>query len=126
MTEDDPCWASVPSISRMNAYRIYVAVFNLTIGIMVFGNIQKTKLLQLATTLMRWIAFITMITLAFRKINDNTSKSIPMNPKLIQVQNVPNFFGACIYAFMCHHSLPSIITPMRNKEKYLSIFIGKS
>ena len=124
LTEDDPCWSSAPSLSRMNTYRIFVVVFNLLIGSLVFSNIQKTKLLQLATTVMRWAAFITMITLAFIKINDNTSKAIAMKPNLINVAGVPNFFGVCIYAFMCHHSLPSIMTPMRNKEKFKTIFIG--
>lgn len=37
---------------------------------------------------------------------------------------LPNFFGVCIYAFMCHHSLPSIITPIRNKEKFKHIIIS--
>lgn len=78
----------------------------------------------MATSLMRWLAFITMITLAFIKINDNTSKNVPMNPNLFEFSGIPNFFGACIYAFMCHHSLPSIITPMKRKQKYLSIFIA--
>lgn len=124
--EDDACWEHVGSLSRMNTYRACVIIFNLTIGSLVFGNVQKTKLLQMVTTVMRWLAFITMITLAFMKINDNTKKHIPMDVPLANFAGVPNFFGACIYAFMCHHSLPSIITPMRNKERYLNVFIGNN
>lgn len=124
VSENDPCWSSAPSLNRMNTYRICVAVFNLLIGPLVFSNIQKTKFLQLVTGIMRWLAFITMITLAFIKINENIKNETSMNPKLFNVEGVPNFFGACIYAFMCHHSLPSIITPMKKKERYLSIFIG--
>lgn len=124
LTEDDPCWSAAPTLSRMNSYRICVVLFNLLVGPLVFGNVQKTKLLQMATSLMRWIAFITIITLAFIKINDNTAKDISMNPTLVNIKGVPNFFGACIYAFMCHHSLPSIITPMNRKKKYLTIFIS--
>ena len=30
---------------------------------------------------------------------------------------LPNLFGGAVYAFMCHHSLPGIITPMRDKAK---------
>jgi len=108
----------------MNTYRIFVAAFNLLIGSLVFSNIQKTKLLQLVTTLMRWAAFITMIVLAFIKINQNTAKNIPMQPTLASLTGIPNFFGACIYAFMCHHSLPSIITPMRNKEKFKTVSLS--
>jgi amino acid permease len=72
---------------------------------------------------MRWLAFIAMISLAIRKINDNISKSIEIKPNIVEIDGIPNFFGVCIYAFMCHHSLPSIITPMKNKEKLKSIFI---
>jgi amino acid permease len=124
VNETDPCWSSVPSINRLDAYRLYVLLFNLTIGILVFYNLQKTKLLQMATTLMRWMAFLTMISLAIKKIHANQSESIVIQPKLFDIAQLPNFFGVCIYAFMCHHSLPSIITPMKNKEKYRSIFIA--
>ncbi|RNA19958.1 transmembrane protein -like [Brachionus plicatilis] len=124
LTEDDLCWSSLPSINRMNAYRLYVLLFNFTIGILVFYNVEKTKLLQLLTTIMRWAAFITMIALAAIKINDNSKKSIKPNVEYFNFTNVPNFFGVCIYAFMCHHSLPGIITPMRNKQSYKYVFIG--
>lgn len=108
----------------MNSYRLYVLLFNFTIGILVFYNVEKTKLLQLLTTIMRWVAFITMITLAILKINDNSQKSIKPNVNFVDVANVPNFFGVCIYAFMCHHSLPGIITPMKNKQNYKYVFVG--
>jgi amino acid permease len=120
--DSDTCWPAVPSLSRLNVYRLYVVAFNSTIGILVFYNIQKTKLLQLLTTLMRWLAFIAMISLAFRKVLDNERKHTPAEVQYVNVAGVPNFFGVCIYAFMCHHSLPSIITPMRNKESYKTVF----
>ena len=117
-----PCWESV-SINRQNVYRIYVVLFNLLIGPLVFFNVSKTKLLQLATTIMRWLAFITMITLALSKIYDNSTKSITIEAVPFDIKYVPNFFGVCIYAFMCHHSLPSIMTPMKNKENFKILFI---
>jgi len=36
---------------------------------------------------------------------------------------LPDVFGAAIYAFMCHHSLPSIITPIKNKNRLNFIII---
>lgn len=81
----------------------------------------------MATTLMRWLAFITMISLAIKKIYSNAasgSSSSVDKPKLFDLESLPNFFGVCIYAFMCHHSLPSIVTPMKSKEKYKRIFIS--
>lgn len=32
---------------------------------------------------------------------------------------VPQLIGASIYAFMCHHSVPSVISPIKNKTKIL-------
>jgi len=32
---------------------------------------------------------------------------------------VPQLIGASIYAFMCHHSIPSVISPIKNKNKIL-------
>lgn len=31
----------------------------------------------------------------------------------------PRLIGASIYAFMCHHSIPSVISPIKNKHKIL-------
>lgn len=33
----------------------------------------------------------------------------------------PQVFGVAIYAFMCHHSLPGIITPMKEKRHVFKI-----
>lgn len=49
-TDEDICWPSIPGLTRLNAYRIYVLLFNMTIGVLVFYNVQKTKLLQMLTT----------------------------------------------------------------------------
>ena len=122
LSESDPCWPSV-NLSRLNVYRIYVVCFNLLIGALVFHNVQKTKLLQICTTAMRWIAFITMIALAVKHIIENKTSSNKVDPqldiKMFNIKGLPNFFGVCIYAFMCHHSLPSIITPIKSKAKFI-------
>ena len=34
---------------------------------------------------------------------------------------IPQFFGIAVYSFMCHHSLPSIVTPMASKRRVLSL-----
>ena len=35
----------------------------------------------------------------------------------------PELYGVCIYAFMCHHSLPSIISPIKDKTKVTGLFM---
>ena len=93
MSESDPCWPGVLAfVSRENAYRLYVVLFNSTIGVLVFYNVQKTKLLQMLTTLMRWLAFTTMIVLAIKKILTN---EVQPKPSALNIAAVPNFFGIC-------------------------------
>lgn len=43
------------------------------------------------------------------------------HPKLATIENVPNLFGVCVYSFMCHHSLPSMVTPINKKNKLFSL-----
>ncbi len=74
---------------------------------------------------MRWTAFLIMISLALKKtFADESQSGSNIDANLFNIKGVPNFFGVCIYAFMCHHSLPGIITPMKQKEKYKKVFIG--
>ena len=37
---------------------------------------------------------------------------------------IPNLFGVCVYSFMCHHSLPSLVTPISDKSKITLFFFG--
>ncbi len=60
--------------------------------IQVFYNLSKTKLLQLATTILRWLAFFLMISLAFIKINDNASKSIKIDPQIFNIKGFKIIF----------------------------------
>uniref|UniRef100_A0A5F5PTA1 Transmembrane protein 104 n=1 Tax=Equus caballus TaxID=9796 RepID=A0A5F5PTA1_HORSE len=50
--DTDLCWGP---LRRVDAYRIYLAVFTLLLGPFTFFDVQKTKYLQILTSLMRWI-----------------------------------------------------------------------
>ncbi|XP_022236284.1 transmembrane protein 104-like [Limulus polyphemus] len=45
-------------------------------------------------------------------------------PPVADIRGVPNLFGVCVYSFMCHHSLPSLITPIRKKKRLFSLLIA--
>ena len=77
---------------------------NFSLGSFVFTDVTKTKLLQIVTSFMRWLAFIVMITLAGIRL----SRGKVFNPPVAEFSGVPNLFGVCVYSFMCHHSLPSL------------------
>ncbi|XP_030389728.1 transmembrane protein 104 isoform X2 [Gopherus evgoodei] len=89
------------------------AAFTLLLGPFTFFNVQKTKYLQIMTSLMRWIAFVIMIILALIRIGKGEGEG---HPPLAQLSGIPNLFGVCVYSFMCQHSLPSLITPISKKQ----------
>ncbi|KAL6423161.1 hypothetical protein ACFW04_010086 [Cataglyphis niger] len=61
------CWDGF-MINRFDAYRIFLTMFILLLGPFVFFNVQKTKYLQLLTSIMRWLAFIVMIVYALKNL----------------------------------------------------------
>ncbi|XP_064594755.1 transmembrane protein 104-like isoform X2 [Liolophura sinensis] len=119
--DEDQCWPGVPSVSRMDAYRIAVGAFGLLLGPFVFFNVQKTKYLQLTTTFIRWLAFSMMIVLAVIRLANGQGEG---HPKVVDISGVPNLFGVCVYSFMCHHSLPSLVAPIKKKAKIYKLLFG--
>ncbi|CAH6776389.1 Tmem104 [Phodopus roborovskii] len=89
------------------------AVFTLLLGPFTFFDVQKTKYLQILTSLMRWIAFAIMIVLALVRIGSRQGEG---HPPLANLLGVRNLFGVCVYSFMCQHSLPSLLTPVSSKR----------
>ena len=43
-------------------------------------------------------------------------------PDAFKVSGIPGFFGVSVYSFMCHHSLPSLVTPISRKRHIFSLF----
>nr|XP_004655729.2 transmembrane protein 104 [Jaculus jaculus]XP_045014542.1 transmembrane protein 104 [Jaculus jaculus] len=115
--DTDPCWGPV---RRVDAYRIYLAAFTLLLGPFTFFDVQKTKYLQILTSLMRWIAFAIMIVLALIRIGNGQGEG---HPPLANFAGIRNLFGVCVYSFMCQHSLPSLITPISSKRHLTSLVL---
>lgn len=58
-----------------------------------------------------------MVILATRRLISTTEEH--GNPPVSNFIAMPQLIGASIYAFMCHHSIPSVISPIKNKNKIL-------
>lgn len=52
----------------VNLALYFQTIFVLTLGPFVFFNVQKTKYLQVLTSMMRWLAFTIMIVYAVNKL----------------------------------------------------------
>lgn len=113
------CWED-SALSRFDVYRLCLVVFIGILGPFVCFNVQKTKYLQLVTVLFRWLAFSVMISIAIHRLFAQQVDP-PITPKHADINEIPYLIGTCIYSFMCHHSLPSLLTPISNKRKVKSL-----
>ncbi|KAI7693611.1 Transmembrane protein [Sarcoptes scabiei] len=115
------CWDGL-SITRSDAYRICLLIFIAILGPLTYARIQKTKIIQIMTIVLRWIAFLSMIGISLKLIlfDNPKRKDHRIDPKSINLLNIPKLFGICVYSFMCHHSVPSIVTPIRQKRSIYS------
>nr|XP_025041203.1 transmembrane protein 104-like isoform X2 [Pelodiscus sinensis] len=107
--EENHCWGP---ISRINAYRIFLAGFVLLIGPFVFFSIQKNKFIQIFATIVSFSVFWIMFVMAFYLLAIGRGKG---NPTLANFGALPNIFGACSLAAVSHATLPHIIPPIQNK-----------
>jgi len=64
-----------------------------------------------------FLAFVAMIVLATMRFISPTQEH--GNTPAANFLAMPHLIGASIYAFMCHHSVPSVISPIKNKSRIL-------
>ncbi|XP_055702855.1 transmembrane protein 104 homolog [Phlebotomus papatasi] len=107
-----PCWPN-HTFRRIDCYRACVVATGLILGPFVFFNVQKTKYIQILTVIFRWFAFTSMIVMAVSRL---ISDGVQGHPGPVVPSGIPSLFGTCIYSFMCHHSLPSLLAPVREKR----------
>lgn len=111
------------------SYSIYLLAFALLTLPIAFFDFQKSSWLQYATCAVRNSAFFTMMAvMAVHTKTDGAgippSAHLTRDPiKIAEPKQFPELYGVCVYAFMCHHSLPSIISPIRNKNLVTRIFL---
>lgn len=117
---EEPCWSGRYA-TRFDVYRICLIFFSTLMSPWVFFNVSKTKYLQFVTMSFRWASFLIMITIAcFRIISPPDNEPIP-SPPTANFSAIPLLIGTCIYSFMSQHSLPSLLVPIKNKEKISQI-----
>ncbi|XP_064537652.1 transmembrane protein 104 homolog isoform X1 [Drosophila montana] len=116
-TNKRACWKD-HTISRLIMYRIILIGFTLIFGPLAVLSIQKTKYLQILTAVFRCMAFTLMISIALKMLATDGARGQPV---AINFYGIPSLFGACVYSFMCHHSLPSLLEPLRSKSMVAKI-----
>jgi len=113
---NEMCWDDYP-FSRSTVYRMCLIGFVSIFGPFALFNVSKTKYIQMITIVCRWTAFLVMIVLALIRLITINDPAQLGHPKPFHLAGLPSLFGAGVYSFMCHHSLPSLIAPIANKQK---------
>ncbi|XP_055922484.1 transmembrane protein 104 homolog [Eupeodes corollae] len=114
---DALCWET-HTMSRLDVYRLFLVAFIMTLAPFTLFSVQRTKYIQMLTVLFRWLAFLSMIGLAVKALLSDGPQG---HPPPVNILNLPSLFGTCVYSFMCHHSLPSLIVPMSDKKNLKSV-----
>lgn len=96
-------WQCSDRFSSSDLYRLFVLLFGLLLGPFAFGHVQKTRVIQLVTTVIRHASFGLMIVLAVIGIANGKGRSMTDVLAYEKPANIATFFGVCIYSFMCHH-----------------------
>uniref|UniRef100_A0A0A9X4J8 Transmembrane protein 104 n=1 Tax=Lygus hesperus TaxID=30085 RepID=A0A0A9X4J8_LYGHE len=107
------CWEGY-NFTVGGVYKICLGCFLLLLGPYVFFNVQKTKFLQMITSVSRWLTFSLMIGLAIWRMSSPSFEH--GSPSMAKWLGTPAMFGSSIYSFMCHHSLPGLISPIKDKK----------
>lgn len=123
LLDNQPCWTTNvygewATFTRLDCYRLSLIAFIVLLGPFTFFNVQKTKYIQMCTILLRWLAFSIMISIAVRRLIVTGQEGYP---SMANVYGIPSLFGTCVYSFMCHHSLPSLVAPIRDKKGLFSM-----
>eukprot|EP01114_Cavostelium_apophysatum_P014544 TRINITY_DN3801_c0_g1_i1.p1 TRINITY_DN3801_c0_g1~~TRINITY_DN3801_c0_g1_i1.p1 ORF type:complete len:510 (+),score=104.71 TRINITY_DN3801_c0_g1_i1:96-1625(+) len=106
-------------LNSCSVYYIYLAIFAFGVIPMSCFNFQKTKILQYITLATRNFSLLTMIILSIYFVAKHQNH-VHINEETVPLFNVsalPAIFGVSIYAFMCHHSLPSLLSPVKDKSR---------
>ncbi|GLE04372.1 hypothetical protein PINS_up013302 [Pythium insidiosum] len=117
-------WPCSEHLNSSDLYRVFVVVFGLVLGPFTFGHMQKTRALQLVTTVVRHASFALMIVLAIVGIARGEGRSVNDVVSYEQPSRIATFFGVCIYSFMCHHSIPGLVAPISDKSKVGYVMAG--
>ncbi|CAI5717497.1 unnamed protein product [Peronospora destructor] len=114
-------WECSDRFNSSDLYRLFVVLFGLLLGPFTFGHVNKTRILQLVSTVMRHASFGLMIVLASIGIAQGHGRSVTDVVSYEKPRNVATFFGVCIYSFMCHHSVPGLVAPITDKRKVRAV-----
>jgi amino acid permease len=101
-------------IQVLDSIYLWLAVFFFCGSVFSFGNIQQTKVLQYVIIAIRFFSLFAMIGGAIYIIAAYGSQGlVPAGSSAVNFSYFPELFSNSIFGLLCHHTIPSIVAPVR-------------
>lgn len=104
-------------------YYLGIATFGFFSLFFSFGNIENAKVLQIVTTLLRFTVTILMCIGALYYIEEDGAHIAPVFEWSKQIKALAKVFGNTTFAFIYHHSISGIISPVRPQAETKNMFL---
>jgi amino acid permease len=112
-----------PITDKAHVVRVYLAVMFAATFPWVFGDLQKTKMMQLVTFVTRHLCFWTMFIVCWHRIASGHGVGFS-DITLFDVSELPLLFGGAIYSMISQMYIPSLMTPVQPKTNLNKIVGG--
>lgn len=103
-------------VDVLNNFYFWMALFFLTSMFFCFKDVQGTKILQTIISIFRAFVILLMFCGALYLIANDKSIKHTLTPgeyKAFHITGFEDFFSTAVFAFMCHHSIPSMLRPVK-------------
>ena len=88
-----------------------------------FGNIENAKVLQIVTTILRFLCTILMCIGAIYYMGSTGSHRAPVFDWSQQIKHFAQVFGNTTFVFIYHHSISGIVYPIRPQKDIKKMFL---
>ena len=102
-------------------YYICLICFFIVVSFLALKNVQSTKWLQNIIAVLRYLTALLMVIGALIYIGRRKGVAHGSAIKYFDLSNFATIFGNVVFAFLCHHSLPGILKPVRPEQSIKKI-----
>ncbi|XP_049852605.1 transmembrane protein 104 homolog isoform X2 [Schistocerca gregaria] len=122
-------YASQIEPSCLLSYNLYLVIFFLLVLPIAFLEISEQKILQIALTIFRFVTiFIIVITtlialfaMPYGSLFIDSKPYSSFTDSFVP-SGIPIIYATIVFAQLCHHSVPGVIQPIKNKHRIRWVF----
>lgn len=98
--------------------------FFIIVTFLALKNVQNTKIIQNIIAILRYLTTFLMILGALIYIGKRGGIADMRKIKFFEYSNFSGIFGNVVFAFLCHHSLPGILKPIKPETSIKKVLLS--